>query len=669
MAGVERALGIKDRFSNVLNKYIKMLDQAVNREEHMKTSQEELAKAQENLANVYDRTTAGIAERTDRLAALTEKVNTVDAARIENMKNFTVYADASLNKEKEWQQITENMSGKTLKAADSLETMLASLKQFERAGATMRDLDVVVNRINKALLDAGYVWTESAEGLNQQALLTNNSLEKLEKAGLLAKTSTEEFTQAQIDLGHYMGETDGEVARAEAEVEALSRTVAEFQNPSSIAQKAANRLADMYQYLKEKVEQLRDAHAKSDQSIEKHGKGLDGLSKRLLRMAAYYFSTRKLLSYFRQAASRVPDEIGQHFDKLHENIQNVFGGPVAAAMEKMSVGVERINQALASPAGQKFQRAMEAIGSVVGSIVSVAFERFAQLIEWMGNHAPAVAMAAGVAFAFLAAKLLMTAGAALLAHAPLMLIAAGAVAIAALLIKLGVTADKVFGAIASAAYVLYGIGYNIVADMYNVIASFVEFFANVWHDPLGAVAKLFWDLFDVIMGIVEGAAKAIDKLLGTNLAGGLTEIRNSIQQWADDTAGDRVVIERMDKLDYEGLAQSGWAAGSKFGESLSDFALENAKAQELKAISRNTSAIKDAVTDEDLTALVDMAERAFVNNINLTSQTPIITVNGANTGNTEADRQALARAIRDVLIEEVASGPVSPSPAFYGIGG
>ena len=45
-----------------------------------------------------------------------------------------------------------------------------------------------------------------------------------------------------------------------------------------------------------------------------------------------------------------------------------------------------------------------------------------------------------------------------------------------------------------------------------------------------------------------------------------------------------------------------------------------------------------------------------MNNVNLTAQTPVITVNGQNTGHTAADRQNLANAIRDILIEQRASG-------------
>lgn len=60
-------------------------------------------------------------------------------------------------------------------------------------------------------------------------------------------------------------------------------------------------------------------------------------------------------------------------------------------------------------------------------------------------------------------------------------------------------------------------------------------------------------------------------------------------------------------------------------------------------------------TQEDIKSLVDVAERRYVNNINLTAQTPVINVNGQNTGRTAADRQNLANAIRDILAEQIAS--------------
>lgn len=65
-----------------------------------------------------------------------------------------------------------------------------------------------------------------------------------------------------------------------------------------------------------------------------------------------------------------------------------------------------------------------------------------------------------------------------------------------------------------------------------------------------------------------------------------------------------------------------------------------------------------AMSEEDLKSLVDMAERQYVNNINLTAQTPVINVSGQNTGNSKEDRKALANAIRDIIVEQAASASI-----------
>lgn len=81
---------------------------------------------------------------------------------------------------------------------------------------------------------------------------------------------------------------------------------------------------------------------------------------------------------------------------------------------------------------------------------------------------------------------------------------------------------------------------------------------------------------------------------------------------------------------------------------------------QLSGINSSVKGIEKAVdmSDEDIKALVDVAERRYVNQVNLTSQTPVITVNGANTGQTAQDRRALADAIEQILREEWASGSV-----------
>lgn len=71
------------------------------------------------------------------------------------------------------------------------------------------------------------------------------------------------------------------------------------------------------------------------------------------------------------------------------------------------------------------------------------------------------------------------------------------------------------------------------------------------------------------------------------------------------------------------------------------------------------------MSQEDIKLIVDMAARRYVNNINLTAQTPVITINGANTGNTEADRKALADTLKSILLEQAAAGSYRTTARVY----
>ena len=77
----------------------------------------------------------------------------------------------------------------------------------------------------------------------------------------------------------------------------------------------------------------------------------------------------------------------------------------------------------------------------------------------------------------------------------------------------------------------------------------------------------------------------------------------------------------------------------------------------LEGIGGDTKAIRNSValSEEDMKLLVDLAEREYITNVNLTAQTPIINVSGQNSGDTDMDRRLLADAIRDILIEQSAS--------------
>ena len=116
------------------------------------------------------------------------------------------------------------------------------------------------------------------------------------------------------------------------------------------------------------------------------------------------------------------------------------------------------------------------------------------------------------------------------------------------------------------------------------------------------------------------------------------------------------------KLDASGASTAdGYALGAIAGYDEITGAIGDV-GQDVKGIKKSVD-----LSNEDLKYMVDLATRRYISNVNLTSQTPVITINGANTGRTKEDREALARAVEMVLWESVAAGSASsiaPHMAF-----
>jgi len=182
---------------------------------------------------------------------------------------------------------------------------------------------------------------------------------------------------------------------------------------------------------------------------------------------------------------------------------------------------------------------------------------------------------------------------------------------------------------------------NFVIDnfvvLWNFIAAFANFFANVFTDPVGAIARLFFDLVDCILGLLESLASAIDTIFGSNLADSVAGWRDSLGSWVDATFGQGEEI--MAKMDASSLHlehfeySSAWDAGYTFGEgveeSIANFdpsalfgTTELPSADDYASVSEgiddiagNTGAIADAmdITGEELKYLRDIAEQEAVN--------------------------------------------------------
>ena len=222
---------------------------------------------------------------------------------------------------------------------------------------------------------------------------------------------------------------------------------------------------------------------------------------------------------------------------------------------------------------------------------------------------------------------------------------------------------------------------SVIVPIQNYFAAAANFIGNVFHDPVTAVKVLFYDMALTVLGYIQKMAQGIEDLIN-EIPGVKVNITSAIDNLYGTMSANREAaiaagsykefIKPLEYQDYSAAYQSGYNFGRDLegkaaswfsgGAGLSSPAGIDASgmAGDVGNIAKGVSDINKAVnmSEEDIRSLVDVAERRYVNHINLTSQTPVITINGQNTGNTAADRQNLADAIRDILIEQVASGSV-----------
>lgn len=209
---------------------------------------------------------------------------------------------------------------------------------------------------------------------------------------------------------------------------------------------------------------------------------------------------------------------------------------------------------------------------------------------------------------------------------------------------------------------------NILTAVEELQYGFTSFVYGV-EDGFATMAT---NVVGFIQNMVNGAINAINFLIAqVNKIPGVSISAISSANFAADFALQRQAeaAERATKLNnlrFE-LNQNQALRDLEIRNALSESSTTSATSYDEIPTYDQMSDLTDAVSgieksvnmgNEDLKMLIDNAERRYVNNVNLTSQTPVINITGANTGNTAADRKAIADAVQTVLLEQLSSTSV-----------
>ena len=171
---------------------------------------------------------------------------------------------------------------------------------------------------------------------------------------------------------------------------------------------------------------------------------------------------------------------------------------------------------------------------------------------------------------------------------------------------------------------------NFVIDaftgVWNFIAIFANFFANAFNDPVGANVRLFFDLADTVLSILQSIAGAIDTVFGQNLSGTVQGWRDSLKSKVEGVYGSGIEVMsqisaadfHLGRFEYENAFKEGYNFGNSVGgkggagDIYDDF---SSMAWNLEDIAGNTGSMADsmAITEEDLKYLRDFAEQETIN--------------------------------------------------------
>lgn len=319
-----------------------------------------------------------------------------------------------------------------------------------------------------------------------------------------------------------------------------------------------------------------------------------------------------------------------------EQFKNKIGQLYEAAGQKLVGGVMRLLTAVTNLLDTlQNTGALDGV-CVVLNVIMGLLGYAATAVSWIAqvvadNWPTVSAILTAIAFVLLPAMISRLWATVALANAPLIMM----IALVALLISAamdaGVTIEDVVGFVGGLLGGLYAFGYNLIADIWNFIATFAEFFANVFVDPIGSIERLFLGLADSVLGVLETIANAIDAVFGSSLSDAVGNWRSGLQAKIEASYGENAVrYDRMEKIDTASTAAA-WSTGAKgIANNLSQITGKLDSLTSSWDVSRSTGTINGGdldsvgsvgkidsdvnIADEDLKFLRDVAEMRYVQN-------------------------------------------------------
>lgn len=581
---------------------------------------------------------------------------------VNNQKRQTEETEKTNNSSKKWLSTIRGIAAATgatalvksfLETSDTMSQIDAKLNNMV---ASESELVSLQNQIYQSAQRSRAAYTDTANliarlGSNAKDAFNSNAeliqfAENLNKSFAIAGASQQEQSAATLQL-----------------TQALASGVLRGEELNSVFEQAPNIIQRIADYLNVSIGDIREMASEGQLTAE-------------VVKNAMLSATDDINAEF----EAMPMTLSQAFTMGRNSIQNALRGSFEGWSDFMN-----------SDEGQQAMTRIINLFTLMAQIGVGALSAIGQGALFVANNLDfilPILAAVGVAYALMHAKAIAAAAAQVggalasaaawaVANWPILLliaVLAGALIAAQ---QFGIGMEEIGGVVGQVFGTIYAVAYNVFAAIWNVIASFAEFFANVWNDPLGATARLFFDVFDVILGIVETVAGAIDTLLGTNMASAVSGFRNKMSGWVDDTFGENAIqIKRMSNLNVSETAAKWGQAGSNIGSKLDNMNLS------LDSIAGGISGLSSAaipsadelnvgdvgtvgkvksvegdvsLADEDLKLYRDLAERRYMTNVELQTLAPQVNITIPDGSAKNFDIKELEAMLKALLIQQAAA--------------
>lgn len=248
--------------------------------------------------------------------------------------------------------------------------------------------------------------------------------------------------------------------------------------------------------------------------------------------------------------------------------------------------------------------------------------------------------------------------------------------------KLAGTSLSVTGLVAGAFGVLAAhVNNGFVVPLWNSIAAFINFFYNVWSDPIASVKILFFDLVSTLAGYFLTIGRVIEGILNKipgveiDITSGIDNLVNQLEtasKLAKDESEWKEIVTSRAYVDYSDAASRAYAWGDQWGAKkesqeeayktelpLSNAAQTQNMMSDLLAntgnTAKNTAAMTDTMDlmDEELKYMRDAAEQEIINRFTLAELK--VDVSNNNTLATKMDFDDVNRQLAAVTGEILAT--------------